>query len=153
MRYCYHRNQSHTTTLCGLRSPPLPHTSFTQDCQSASLYKWARNCDYLGSFLLDPEDIRSLGLGTIWPFIKWAGLPMTWTSLGHRGPVKGQHVSGLKRLESIMYLSTCLFMWVYYHYRVFFSVFSLFFLNKKSNFLLGTIQLLVFQQIYCKEGL
>jgi len=30
---------------------------------------------YLGSFLLEPADIRSLGLGTIWNFSKFTGLP------------------------------------------------------------------------------
>jgi len=29
---------------------------------------------YLGSFFLDPEDIRVLGVGTIWNFIKGTGL-------------------------------------------------------------------------------
>ena len=30
---------------------------------------------YLGSFSLEPEDIRSLGLGAIWSYSKAAGLP------------------------------------------------------------------------------
>jgi len=30
---------------------------------------------YLGSFFLEPEDIRSLGLGAIWNFSKVTGLP------------------------------------------------------------------------------
>jgi len=30
---------------------------------------------YLGSFFLEPEDIRSLGLGAIWSYSKAAGLP------------------------------------------------------------------------------
>jgi hypothetical protein len=29
---------------------------------------------YLGSFFLDPEDIRLLGVGAIWNFIKGTGL-------------------------------------------------------------------------------
>ena len=29
---------------------------------------------YLGSFFLDPEDIRVLGVGAIWNFIKGIGL-------------------------------------------------------------------------------
>ena len=29
----------------------------------------------LGSFFLEPEDIRSLGLGAIWNYSKVAGLP------------------------------------------------------------------------------
>ena len=35
----------------------------------------------------------------------------------------------------------------------FFSFLSFFFFNKESNFLLGPLQLPVFKQIYCKEGL
>ena len=30
---------------------------------------------YLGSFLLDPEDVKSLSLGAIWSFSKRTGLP------------------------------------------------------------------------------
>jgi len=29
---------------------------------------------YLGSFFLDPEDIRVLGVGVIWNFVKETGL-------------------------------------------------------------------------------
>ena len=29
---------------------------------------------YLGSFFLDPEDIRELGMGVIWNFVKGTGL-------------------------------------------------------------------------------
>ena len=34
---------------------------------------------YLGSFLLDPEDIKSLILGAIWNFSKTTGFP--WTDI------------------------------------------------------------------------
>ena len=30
---------------------------------------------YLGSFILEPEDIKRLGLGAIWNFSKVTGLP------------------------------------------------------------------------------
>ena len=40
---------------------------------------------YLGSFFLEPEDIRILGLGAIWSYSKAAGLP--WFDMGHKGPV------------------------------------------------------------------
>jgi len=40
---------------------------------------------YLGSFLLKPEDNKSLGLGAIWNFSKVTGLP--WSNMGHKGPV------------------------------------------------------------------
>jgi len=32
-------------------------------------------CTYLGSFLLDSEDVKSLSLRTIWNFIQETGLP------------------------------------------------------------------------------
>jgi len=34
---------------------------------------------YLGSFFMDPEDIKRLNLGTIWNFSKGTGLP--WTGI------------------------------------------------------------------------
>ena len=34
---------------------------------------------YLGSFFLDPEDIKRLGLETIWKFSKGTGIP--WTDI------------------------------------------------------------------------
>ena len=40
---------------------------------------------YLGSFFLEPEDNRSLGLGAIWSYSKAAGLPCF--DMGHKGPV------------------------------------------------------------------
>ena len=40
---------------------------------------------YLGSFSLEPEDFRSLGLGAIWSYSKAAGL--SWFDMGHKGPV------------------------------------------------------------------
>jgi len=40
---------------------------------------------YLGSFFLEPGDIMSLGLGAIWNYSKFAGLP--WFDMGHKGTV------------------------------------------------------------------
>jgi hypothetical protein len=34
-----------------------------------------RGRTYLGSFFLDPEDVRNLNLGAIWNFIKRTGFP------------------------------------------------------------------------------
>jgi hypothetical protein len=45
----------------------------------------ALRCRYLGSFFLEPEDIKSLSLGAIWSFSKAAGLPwydMIWGTEG-----------------------------------------------------------------------
>jgi len=101
------------TYIMGLIDSPLcrkwghrrrPEPTF---CGSVKLWRHSKHT-YPGSFLLDPEDVRSLGLGTMWTFIKRSGL--TWIGLqayGHRGPAKGQHTSGLKGLESTMYLSSC----------------------------------------------
>ena len=40
---------------------------------------------YLGSFFLDPEDIKNISLGAIWKFSKATGLPSIGT--GHNGHV------------------------------------------------------------------
>jgi hypothetical protein len=40
---------------------------------------------HLGSFILEPEDIKSINLGAIWNFSKVTGLP--WFDMGHKGPV------------------------------------------------------------------
>ena len=43
----------------------------------------------LGSFFLDPEDVRSLSLQAVWNFSKGTGFP--WIGhqiMGHRGPVQ-----------------------------------------------------------------
>ena len=53
---------------------------------------------YLGSFFLEPEDIRNLGLGAIWSYSKAAGL--SCFDMGHKGPViKGLGASGLRGSE------------------------------------------------------
>jgi len=43
---------------------------------------------WAGSFFLEPEDIKILGLGAIWNFSKFTGLP--WFDMGHKGPVKSR---------------------------------------------------------------
>ena len=40
---------------------------------------------YLGSFFLEPGDIKNLNLEAIWNYSKAAGLP--WYDMGHKGPV------------------------------------------------------------------
>jgi hypothetical protein len=42
---------------------------------------------YLGSFFLDPDDIRKLGMGAIWNFAKGTGSYCLVQNMGHRGPV------------------------------------------------------------------
>ena len=48
---------------------------------------------YLGYFFLEPEDINSISLGSIWNFSKATGLP--YINIGHKGPViEGLGASG-----------------------------------------------------------
>jgi len=43
---------------------------------------------YLGSFFLDPKDVRSLSLGAIWNFSKGKGFPcLGHQIMGDEGPV------------------------------------------------------------------
>jgi len=47
----------------------------------------------LGSFFLDPEEVRSLSLAAIWNFIKGTGLPgLGYQFRGHKGPDKKAYV-------------------------------------------------------------
>jgi len=59
---------------------------------------------YLGSFSLDPEDVRILSLGEICNFIEGRGtLRIGHQSKGYKGPAEDPHVLGTKRLEIINY--------------------------------------------------
>ena len=59
---------------------------------------------HLGSFLLDPEDLKSLSLGAFWNFNKGFGLPrLDIILLGTKDPSKGLGASGSKRLEPSYY--------------------------------------------------
>ena len=51
---------------------------------------------YLGSFLLEPEDIKSIGLGAIWNCCRAVGLSLL--EMGHKGPdlIKAQVHRGLE---------------------------------------------------------
>jgi hypothetical protein len=50
---------------------------------------------HLGSFFLEPEDVKSQTLGAIWRFSKVAGLP--WKMVGaQRAGIKGLGASGLR---------------------------------------------------------
>jgi hypothetical protein len=42
---------------------------------------------YLGTSLLDPEDLKILNLGVTWNFSKGMGIPLTGDIMGHKGPV------------------------------------------------------------------
>ena len=54
---------------CGVREETSAH--ILCECEALASLRHA----YLGSFFLEPEDIRSLGLGAIWNFSKVTGLP------------------------------------------------------------------------------
>jgi len=64
---------------CGVREKTSAH--ILCECEALASLRHA----YLGSFFLEPEDIRSLGLEAIWNFSKVTGLP--WFDMGHKGPV------------------------------------------------------------------
>jgi len=53
---------------CGVREETSAH--ILCECEALASLRHA----YLGSFLLESEDIRSLGLGAIWNYSKVAGL-------------------------------------------------------------------------------
>jgi hypothetical protein len=64
---------------CGVKEETSTH--ILCECEALA----ALRCRYLGSFFLEPEDIKILSLGAIWSFRKAAGLP--WYDMGHKGPV------------------------------------------------------------------
>jgi len=64
---------------CGVGEETSAH--ILCECEALASFRHA----YLGCFFLEPEDIRSLGLGAIWIYSKVAGLP--WFDMGHKGPV------------------------------------------------------------------
>ena len=67
---------------CGVREETSAHIL----CESKTLASLRHA--YVGSILLEPEDIKSLGLGAIWNFSKVTGLP--WFDMGHKGPIKSR---------------------------------------------------------------
>ena len=54
---------------CGLGEETSAH--ILCECEASASLRHA----YLGSFFLEPEDIRNLGLEAIWSYSKAAGLP------------------------------------------------------------------------------
>jgi hypothetical protein len=54
---------------CGVKEDTSAHILF--ECEALAVLRDR----YLGSFFLEPVDIKSLGLGAIWSFSKAAGLP------------------------------------------------------------------------------
>ena len=54
---------------CGVKEETSTH--ILCECEALA----ALNNRYLGSFFLEPEDVKSISLGAIWSFSKAAGLP------------------------------------------------------------------------------
>jgi hypothetical protein len=53
---------------CGAEEKTSAHV--LRDCEALATHRQT----YLGSFFLDPEDVRKLSLGAVWNFIKRPGL-------------------------------------------------------------------------------
>jgi len=54
---------------CGVREETSAH--ILCECEALAALRHR----YLGSFFLEPEDVKSIGLGAIWSFSRAAGLP------------------------------------------------------------------------------
>jgi len=74
----------------GLSDSPLHRRCGAQDetythilCQCEALDSLRHV--YLGSFFLEPVDIKSISLGAIWNFSKATGLP--YIDMGYKGPI------------------------------------------------------------------
>ena len=74
----------------GLSDSPLCRRCGAEDetsahilCESEALASLRHT--YLGSFFLEPEDVKRVSLGAIWNFSKATWLP--YINMGHKGPV------------------------------------------------------------------
>ena len=64
---------------CGAEDVTLAH--ILKECKALASLRHAN----LGSFFLEPEDIKNLSPGAIWNFSKVTGFPLI--DMGHRRPV------------------------------------------------------------------
>ena len=62
---------------CGAEDENLAH--ILCECEALASLRH----EYLGSFFLDPEDIKHISLGATWKFSKVTGLP--WIDMEHKG--------------------------------------------------------------------
>ena len=75
------RIDSPLCTRCGAEEETSAHVLCECEATEHSRH------NYLGSFFLDPEDVRGIILGAIWKFIKQTGLPLLgYQIMGHDGP-------------------------------------------------------------------
>ena len=83
--------------LLGLHDSPLCRKCGVKEETSAHILcecKASLRHAHLGSFFLELEDIRRIGLGAIWSYSRATGLP--WFDMGHKGPdIKGLAAQGL----------------------------------------------------------
>jgi len=69
-------NNNPTCRKCGNEEETSAH--ILCECEALASLRHT----YLGSFFLDPEDIRVLGMGAIWNFAKGTGLVLPGTEFG-----------------------------------------------------------------------
>ena len=62
-------NDSPLCRKCGVKEETLAH--ILGECKGLASLRHV----YLGSFFLEPDDIKSLGLGAIWKYSRVMGLP------------------------------------------------------------------------------
>jgi len=89
---------------CGVREETSAH--ILCECEALASLRHA----YLGSCILEPEDIKSLGLGANWNFSKVTGLP--WFDMGHKGPFKSRpRCIGAERPRTQMQINQSINLW------------------------------------------
>ena len=64
---------------CGAEDETSAH--ILCECDALASFR----CMYVGSFFVDPEDIKSVSLGDFWNFSKVPG--PRWIDMGHKEPV------------------------------------------------------------------
>jgi len=66
------------------------------ECEDLASLKYK----YLGSFFLEPEDIRKLIIGAIWNFVKEQGSCNLVWNMGHKGPLLRSRCTGPGRART-----------------------------------------------------
>jgi len=95
---------------CGTEEEPSAHVF----CECEALASLRHT--YLGSFFLDPGNVRSLSLGAIWNFRKGTGLP--WHGhqiMGHEWPVQKPTFVGTEKARThLLFYSILLYSILFY---------------------------------------
>jgi hypothetical protein len=79
---------------CGTKEETSVHVLC--ECEAVASLRYT----YLGSFFLDPEDIRVLGMGAIWNFSKEQGYYNLVQNMGHKGHVLRSRCAGARRAQT-----------------------------------------------------